>query len=900
MGWLAETWRRVRWLGRRAAVERDLDDELRFHLEQQTAKNIGLGMAPDQARRRALVQFGALERAREQTRDEFRSSPLEDCARDVRYAVRSLRRAPAFTVVAVLTLALGMGATTAVFTVVNGVLIKPLPYPDADALIDLRHLAPGLDVPGGTINLSHTQFFTYREHGRSFQQLGLWQAGTATVTTDNEARQVRSLFVTEGTLDALGIPPAIGRWFTRADDSPLAPETAVLTYGYWQQHYGGDPDVVGRDLIVDARVRRIIGVMPAAFRFLDEAPEVILPFRFDPARLVLGQFNYRGIARLKTGTTMADATADASRMIPMWLHAWPPPPGAALAVFEGAHFTPAFRPLKEHVVGDVGRVLWLLLGTVGIVLATACANVANLLLVRADARLQDMAVRSALGASHGRIIRARLIESIVLGLGGGAAGLVLAFAGVRFILAAAPQGLPRLDDIAIDPPVLAFTFGTSLVSAVVFGLLPSLRRANPALASELQGHGRTASHSRERRLARNALVVAQVSMATVLLVSSGLMIRSFVALTRVDPGFTDPAQVQIVRVAMTSAVEADPQQAFRTQIAIRERLAAIPGVTSVSFSSAAPMQPANAGDPLFVEGRTYEPGQLPAIRVFKFVAPGHFDTVGTRIVAGRDITWNDIQSGLPVVVLSESLARELWGAPTSALGARVRENPDGGVWREVVGVVADVYDDGLHVSAPTTVYWPAMMERFWGNPVFTRQAVTFGLRSSRTGTDSLPIDIRTAVQAADRSLPVAQIETLGDLYERALAPTSFALTLLAIAGTMALLVAVVGVYGVLSYGVAQRRREIGIRVALGASNSGLRAMVVRDGLLLAGIGVGGGLVVAGTLTHVMTSLLFGVSTRDPMTYIATAAVLVVAAALASYIPARRATTVDPIEALRNS
>jgi putative ABC transport system permease protein len=892
---IKESWARIRSLGRRHALDSGLDDEIRFHIDQQTEKNRRAGMSADEAHRQALIKFGGLEHVKERTRDEFRPALLEDSVRDLRYGARALRRAPGFTAVSSLTLALGIGAATAVFSVVNGVLLKPLPYPNSEALVSLSHTAPGANL--SDVPMSATQFFTYRDENRTFKALGLWSSGVASVTGEAHPEEVQSLFVTHGTLQALGVRPAIGRWFSQEDDTPGSPETVMLTHGYWQLRYGGDASVIGRSMTVDSRPRQVIGVMPSGFRFLKADADVLLPYRFDRAGLFLRKPSHQGLARLKSDVTLAQANADVARMISIWLRAWPVPSGIDPKIFENARFAPALRPLKQDVVGDIGNVLWVLLGTVGIVLLIACANVANLLLVRAEGRQHELAIRAALGAGRGRLARELLLESIVLGLVGGALGLGLAFAAVRLLVAAAPASLPRLGEITVDPVVVSFTLIVSLLSGLLFGLIPVARHAGPHIARQVRSGGRTSSQSRERHRARNTLVVVQVALALVLLVASGLMIRTFQALRAVQPGFAEPDHLQLVRLAIPGRQVGDPEAVFRMQDDIRDRIAAIPGVSAVSFTNSAPMEPDHIDNLLFVEHQTYAEGQIPPDRRFKFVAPGFFRAVGAPLVAGRDFTSADLHDRRPVAVISENFARELWREPGAALGKRIRANA-ADPWREIVGIVGDVYDDGVHERAPTVVYWPVLMENFWRNPILVQRSVTFAIRSSRTGTESFLNELREAVWAVNANLPLADVRTLGDLYERSLARTSFSLVMLAMAGATALLLGIVGIYGVISYAATQRTREIGIRAALGAQHAELKRMFVRDGLVLAGIGVACGLAGAIPLTRLMTSLLFGISPLDPMTYVAVSLVLVTAAGLASYVPAHRATAVDPVAALR--
>jgi putative ABC transport system permease protein len=805
--------------------------------------------------------------------------------------------APTFTAITLVTLALGIGANTAIFSVINGVLIKPLPYPQAQDLVAVWHLAPGIPSIGGTLNCSPSMYFTYRDENQTFQDFGLWSMGGGTVTGVGEPEALRAVDVTDGVLQALGVQPALGRRFTRADDTPGASDTVMLMYGYWQRRFGGDKSVVGRTLNIDSKPHTVIGIMPQDFRFLNNDAELILPEQFDRNKVFLGNFSFQGIARLKPGVTLQQADADIGRMLGIWIKAWPAPPGFDRALFENARLAPNLRPLKQEVVGDIGTVLWVLMGTIGLVLLIACANVANLLLVRAEGRQQELAIRAALGAGWGRIAREMLFESLTLGIMGGVLGLGLAYAAIRILVAKGPATLPRLAEIGIDPIVLGFTLVVSLLAGVLFGLIPVLKYAGPHLATALRAGGRTLSSSRERHRARNTLVVVQVALALVLLIGSGLMIRTFQALRNVQPGFTHPEELQLMRILISEGQVKEPDQVMRMQNAMLDKLAAIPGVTSVALAGAAPLEGFDSNDVLFAEDKTYAVGQIPPIRRYRFVSPGFFQTTGTPLIAGRDFIWTDLYDKRRVAMVSENLAREMWGDPSAALGKRIREGA-ADPWREIVGVVGDVYDDGAQKKPPAFAYWPALMNDFYGPQGSVMRSPVFVIRTKRAATEGFLTEARQAIWSVNSTLPVFRVRTLKDVYDASMARTSFTLVMLAIAGAMALILGIVGIYGVIAYAVSQRTREIGIRMALGAQPAGLRQMFVRHGLLLAGIGAIIGLGAAAGLTRLMSTLLFGVTALDPLTYAGVAAILIAAAALASYLPARRATKVDPLDALR--
>ena len=809
--------------------------------------------------------------------------------------LRRLVRSPMFTAITLMTLAVGIGANTAIFSVLSGVLLKPLPYPESGRLVGVWETAPGLGWQDA--DASPSTYFTFREENRTFEDIGLWRTGSVSVTGAGEPEQVESLFVTDGTLPILRVPPIRGRWFTRQDDAPGSPKTVMLAYGYWQRKFGADPSVVGRRIIADGEGREVIGVMPQSFHFMSRNAALILPFQLNRSDTFIGDFSYRAVARLKPGVTIAQANTDEAHMLPIMMRKFPPAPGISLKMFEEAHLGPNVRPLAVDVVGDIGKTLWVLMATVGMVLFIACANVANLLLVRAEGRQLELAIRAALGAGWRRIARELLLESMVLGVAGGALGLGLAYAALRLLVATGPANLPRIDEIAIDSPVLLFTLAISLVAGLLFGLIPVFKYAGPRLESALRQGGRTASSGRERHRARSVLVVVQVSLALVLLISSGLMIRTVRALNRVQPGFTQPEQILTFHVSIPDAQTPKAEQVVRSYAQMMQKIAAIPGVISVGLSSSITLDGWTSNDPIFAADKVYSEGQIPPLRRYKFISPGFFKTMGNPLLAGRDMTWTDVYQERPVILVSENLARELWRTPAAALGKQVRENPKA-KWRGVIGVVGNERDDGINQKAPAIAYWPMIVKGFWGEAVNVRRNQAFAIRSSRAGSASFLNEVRQAVWSVNASLPIAQVRTVKEIYDRSMARTSFTLVMLTIAGAMALLLGIVGIYGVISYTVSQRTREIGIRIALGASQQTVTRMFVRQGLLLTAIGVVCGIAAALALTRLMTALLFEVSPLDPLTYVAVSAVLVAAALLASYVPARRATVIEPVEALR--
>ena len=809
---------------------------------------------------------------------------------------RRLSHAPLFTAITLITLAAGVGGNTVVFSVLESVLLKPLPYPRAAELIGVWHTAPGINITD--LNMAPSNYFIYREQNQTFQDIGAYETTRVNLTGLAEAERLDALNVTDGTLPLLGIPPLLGRTFTHQDDSPGSPDTVILTYGFWRKKFAGSPSAIGQTIILDGTPRQIIGVLPPRFQFLDETDlAVILPFKWDRNTTHLGNFSYEALARLKPAVTIKQANADIARMLPLVTRTFPAPPGFSAKLFDDARIGPNLRPLKNDVVGDVGSMLWVLMGSIGLVLLIACANVANLLLVRVEGRRQELAVRSALGAGPYRIAAELFLESVILGLLGSAVGLGLAYAALRVLVAIAPASIPRINEIGIDGPVLLFTFAIAILASIFFGSIPVFKYAGVRLSTGIREGGRANSQSREQHRVRSVLVVVQVALALVLLICSGLMIRTFRALNHVNPGFSDPASMQTFGISLPDNQVKDDESVVRTFEEMRSKISSIPGVSAVTLSTAFPMDGRSSADVLFAEDHPLPEGQIPPIRRMIYVIPGFFSADGTPLVAGRDFTWTDLYQKLPVAIISENFAREYWDSPSAALGKRIRiASTDD--WREIIGVAANVYMDGVNKKTPSTVYWPTLRVNFEGEKHSVASYIVFGIRSSRAGTESFLKEVREAVWTVNRNLPLSRVNTLGYYYRQSMARTSFTLIMLAVAGAMALLLGVGGIYGVIAYSVSQRTREIGVRMALGAQTQSLTAMFVRHGLILTGIGIAFGLTAASIVMRLMSSLLFRVNPVDPLTYAAVTLGLIATAFIASYLPSRRAATVDPVDALR--
>lgn len=805
----------------------------------------------------------------------------------LRFAFRTLCKAPAFSLTIVLTLAIGIAATAVMFSVVSGVLLTPLPYPQQGRLVEIVHSAPTLGIE--ELHASPAIYFGYRERSAAFESIGLWDwdESPVTVSAPGEPEAVASLQVTHEVLLLLGAQALVGRMFVAGDDLPGAEPTVVLSYGFWQRRFGG-ADVLGRTLLVAGDARQVIGVLPPSFEFFAQPAEIYYPLQPDRATAVFPSFDGRAVARLEEGVTIAEANADVARLLPILAEEFPVP----APQLEGLELRPALRPLSESVVADLSGTLWTLMGAIGLLLAIACTNVANLVLLRAEKRRHEMAIRNALGAVTRHVVRLAAWEGVLLASAAALCGLAGAYLMLPALLSVVDADLPAIMTVSLDYRVVAVTVGITVVAALLIVLI-SLARARSSGALHL-GAG-APSEVRHVGRTRDVLVVSQVAIALLLLVGSGLMLRSFFAIKSVDPGFRDAEEVQTFQLTLPAADAADPERSTRTLHAIADRISAIPGTDGAAFAAfgdALPLDGDGRSGPIAVdpENRARDAEVMVEIQL---VSPGFVETLGTAVLAGRSIEWNDVYDARPVVVVSENLARTLWGSADGALGRRLRSTWDDR-WSEVVGVVRDVHHDGLDRPASRSAIFPLRTDEVGGGA----RTVSFVARNERAGTANFVDALQRAVREVRGDLALGNVSTLGELYQRSTARTSITLILLVTMSSIALLLGIVGIYGVVSYAVSQRVREIGIRLALGAAERSVRLMFVSRALVLTAIGVALGAVAAFGLARLIASQLFGVGPVDPLAYSAAVLTVVIATLLASYLPARRAARIAPIEVLR--
>lgn len=809
--------------------------------------------------------------------------------------LRRLLRTPAFAALTVLTLAIGLAANTAIFSVVWAVLLRPLPFDDPDRLVVILNHAPALDV-GESVPQSPEGYVLIRDRTRTLEAVGLLDDIGVSLTGREEPRRARASRATSSVFDLLGTGALIGRAFGPDDDAPGGPALVLLSHELWSGELGRDPDVIGRSLEIDGTPHEIVGVMPAGFRDLYEDTELWLPFRIDESELPQISFSHQMIGRLAPEVGIAEASREVEGLMLQLPEVFPG--GLTEQMMRDARWSASARALHDEIVGDLARTLWVLLGAVAFVLLVACANVANLFVVRGEGRQREVALRVALGAGRGDLARHFLSESVAVGLLSGVVALGLAWLGVEALLALAPVELPRVAAVGLSAPVVGFTLLLAVGSGLAFGLFPLVRAIRAELTSSLKEGGRGGSASRSGIRTRNLLVICQVALAAVLLVGSGLLLRSFHELRTVDPGF-EARGVLTFELALPEATYPDDEARLRFWTTLSDRLAAIPGAEAVGTVQHLPLSGRENNTPLMVEGQLPEPGGLPDVVRTVGAGPGFFASMGIEVVAGRPIREDDLRDGGRVAVVSRSLAEKLWPDGT-AVGRRVSQEftPDGTVesWMTVVGVVEDVRDGGLD-SAPSPTIYPTHSYATPEGEVESRSTMVAVVRTSRP-TGPLGATVRRAVWDLDPKLPVIEMRSTAEIVRSAMASTTFAMLLVGIAAVVALVLGMVGLYAVVSYVVGQRTREIGVRMALGAAGGEVRRMIVAEGVgvALVGVvlGVGGALALGGAVE----SLLFGVSVTDPVAFAAASLLLLSVAAFAAYLPARRASRIDPKEALR--
>jgi putative ABC transport system permease protein len=821
----------------------------------------------------------------------------------LRHAARRLARTPAFTVAATLTLALGIGGASAVFTVVNGVLLRPLPYPNSDRLVDLSHT---LQVGGGMhVDQSDATYLLYQRDNRVFTGVGIYRATSVNMSAANAAanstdatQRISAAIATPSTFRVFGVASAKGRTFSDADATPGAPPVAVISQQLWANALASDPAIVGRRISIDGMDREIVGVAPKSFHFPEEQTQLWLPLVLDATHTNSAAFDYKGIARLKDGVTIAAANADLQRMLPQVPVVYPG--RLTAAAITATKMRSEAASLRDTIVGNVSKILWVVLGAVALLLLLACANVANLFLARAEGRQREFAVRRALGAGRLMLLQTSLGEALVLSVVGGALGIALAAIGVSF-LQQIPMGasIPRLGEIHVDLFVVAFTIAVSCVAALAVSALPAIRSSRASLSSLMGADGRSATGSRVRHGVRRALVVSQVALALVLVSGAALFARSFQRLSAVNPGF-DADHALAFRLAMPAAAYPSTNDAATTAIAALRALRAVPGVTSAGAASRLPLDEQYTADSaVLVEDHPVQPGQIPNVMPMMFATPDYFRAMGIQIVAGRvfadpDPSLDPTRAPREVIV-SEAFALKYWTA-AEAVGKRIRMNPLD-AWSMIVGVVGSTHDAGLAKPAVAEVYSQLVTIAASGKPWSPRD-YSFVVRTSGNAAD-VSAGVRGAVHSVAPELPVYRLTPLRSLLQDAEARTTFTVLLLSIAAVVALVIGTMGIYGVVAFLVALRTREIGLRLALGAQPSDVRRMVVGRALVDAVIGVAVGVAGAVALTRELSTLLYSVKPTDPISLLSAGALLLLTAMVASWIPARRAARLDPATALRD-
>ena len=873
---LSDLLRRWRALTHKDELNQELDEEMQFHLERDVERNVKSGMSLEDARYAALKSFNRLEQSKEECRSARGVGLIEDAARDISYSLRVLLKSYAFTIVVILTLALGIGANTAIFSFANGILLRPLPYPQSDRLAVLDETAPKQGI--ASLAVSYPNFLDWREQNTVFEGVAT-HYGTSrfSMTLGGEATEIRGSRVSYGLFEVLRVSPQLGRAFTINEDRPEEDGVVILGYDLWQKYFGGDANIVGKKVVVSSRARTVIGVMPRGFRF-PEVSELWVPLAFTTKIYTRNDHGLEAIARLKDGVSIAQAQSE-MHSIAARIEELNPVTNAGLDV--------SVTSLHDNLSGNYRDALLILLGVVGCVLLVACVNVANLMLARANSRQKEFALRAALGASRWRIVRQLLFESFLLAVAGGVLGFVLSVGALRLLLTAIPIDLPFWMNFSIDLRVLGFTLGITLLTGLIFGVVPALQTSRVDLNDTLKEAARGSSGGRSR--ARSLLVVVEIAMSLVLLVGAGLMVQSFMRLRRVNIGI-DPKNVLTATLIVPRAKYKEDSQRAALVKQIVERVGSLPGVETASATGTLPLNGSTWGRSITIEGYpVLSVGQAPSVQ-HTVVTPGYFRTMGITLLAGRDFNDSDTKDSPDVTIVDERLARQYW-PNESPIGKRVRFGPpeDNEPWHTIVGVVSAVRHQRMQEETNPSVYLP-------------HQKIPTGGMTLVARTTSNPHDfiraLRREVAQLDPDLPVSEVATMEEVVSESIwQPRLYAMLFGVFAGG-ALLLALIGIYGVMAFLVQTRTHEIGIRMALGASARDVFKLIVGRGMKLTAVGVVIGVGGAIALTRLMHSLLFNTSATDPYVFILISALLSLAAFFACYLPARRAARVDPLIALR--
>jgi putative ABC transport system permease protein len=808
---------------------------------------------------------------------------------DMRMAVRTLLKQPRFAAVASLTVALGVGAVTVIFSVVNAVLIQPLPYPNASRLVNIWSTSPGLGYD--QFPLSPDLFLFFQKHQTVFEDMALRQRGRVNLLSGKEPHVVESALVTAPYFSTVSATFALGRPFTAEEDTHKAPHVAVISDRLWRGTFGADPGVLAQSVRVDGEPTQIVGVAPA---WMDQrgTPDMWLPARFNPDSPPMGNFGWNGIGRLKPGVQPEEAAKQLEPLVKRAMETYVTSPNYRAFLTKG-QYRPLVNPLKADIVGDVREPLWILLGTVGMVLLIACANVANLCLVRAEGRQREMAVRLALGGNRFRIVHGLLVESLVLSVAGSIVGVLVAAVSLPLLIQLAPASIPRLEEVRVDGLVMAVAAALSVVSALIFGFLPALRYTRSTMLTALRHGGRNATDHPARNRGRNVLVAAQTAMAMILLVGSGLLARSFTRMMNAELGF-ETTNLLTARVALPPTSYREGADVARFAQRLVERLSALPAVEAAGATSDLPIESGGSGTAFEIDGRPSVPGTLPPIVSYQIVTPGYFAAMRTPITRGRDFVWSDFRDGVDSIVVNQQMVDEFWKGQ-DPIGKRIRRSSSDPKeirpWFTVVGVVGNIRQEGPREPVEEMIYLTP-------NTLFEdERALTYVIRGQHASVQA--DGIRRVVRELDADLPIAAIRTMDEVVEESVVQFSFTMLTLGIAAVVALVLGAIGLYSVLSYAVSLRTREIGVRLALGAAPSRVLRSVVGRGVAISLAGLVAGALGAVGLTRLLRSLLFETEPLDPVTFAGMAGVLLLVAFFASYLPARRAASISPMESMKN-